>query len=761
MADEKDLNKVIATITWTLEDLQKAFIEEYDREPTSQELDSFLDELNTKSIEERGIEEGWAVIKDCLSEKGIHIIKEAAKEQGKQQDAQWYKNTFYERFAKDFGTSVDSIISDYEQEVIEANPDLEPRNIVENVAERLINDNFDFHDFDSLLNGRAEIDNNTNSEILAAHWQIIDEIAEGYTSGITEFSQIQSIIDSKLRANKIYTELEEKGILTDLKEIEIADVKGKGPVIYSFAPFGYEGSLVNVECDLRKGIPAIDIVGISDGAVKEERERVLAACRNQGLQIPNGRILLSLSPADLKKEGAGYDLPLALSIMAEKDKAEGKNLPDEPVLAMGELELSGQVRPVRAVRAAVKTALESGIKKFIVSEKNLAEIQDIEGIEILAVNNLSEAVAGLQVNSYTKTDPSKDINLEHLKNEKEVLFNDHFVENCFKDNVVSFMNNGFSKALEAIETAVAGKHNLFLSGAPGCGKTIIVENLIPALTPLQTYKEMQSTSRIWSMAGLMSGKISPVTPFRMPHQTASVEGMVGGGPNCRPGEVELAHNGVLFLDELPEFRSSVLQFIKIPLKTSQITLSRAGRNTTFPADTQLVAAASPCACGNFGSTSKICLCSKKSVEQYNNKMIPVTEECGIQAIVESDPSDKKQWKLSEMQERIKTAFLIQRENGKYNKDLSPKELVEKVKCTDEMNKLLSKTFPDHKNDKKLFETLRISLTCANLEGRREVQLKDLKKALKLNKDVPAKILEHVNKQIKDRHKKNEMEREGR
>lgn len=433
----------------------------------------------------------------------------------------------------------------------------------------------------------------------------------------------------------------------------------------------------------------------------------------------------------------------------------------EPVLAMGELELSGQVHPVRAVRAAVKTALERGIKKFIVSEKNLPEIQDIEGIEVLGVNNLTEAVAGLHVNSFTKTEPSKDVNLNHLKNEKEVLFNNSFVENCFKDNVVLFMNNGFSKALEAIETAVAGKHNLFLSGAPGCGKTVIVENLIPALTPLQTYNEMQSTTRIWSMSGLMSGKISPVTPFRMPHQTASVEGMVGGGPNCRPGEVELAHNGVLFLDELPEFRSSVLQLIKIPLKTSQITLSRAGRNTTFPTDFQLVAAAAPCPCGNFGSSSKVCLCSKKSVEQYNNKMNPVTEECGIQAIVESDPSDKKQWKLSEMQERIKTAFLIQRENEKYNKDLSPKELVEKVKCTDEMNKLLSKTFPDHKNDKKLFETLRISLTCANLEGRREVRLKDLKKAISLNQDIPSKLLEKQNKQIEERYKKYETEREGR
>ena len=386
--------------------------------------------------------------------------------------------------------------------------------------------------------------------------------------------------------------------------------------IYSFSPFGYEGSLVNVEVDLRRGIPAVDVVGLADGAVKETRERVRSAVINSGFEFPSERVLISLSPADLKKEGAGFDLPVALGILNAKKHSGFIN---ENVLVMGELELSGRVRAVKGIHAACSTAYASGIQYAVVPKANFEEACSVQGLKIVGVESLEEAASALKdVTCFGKAFEIKE------ESSESISFSDEVDENVDGLELPK-------RLIRAIEIAVAGKHNLLITGRPRCGKTMAVQRLIPLLTPKLTVDEAQSVTRVWSLAGLMKPTEPLVrkTPFRIPHQTASIEGICGGGPNCRPGKISLAHNGVLFLDEAAEFRSSVLQMLRVPLESHTITLSRAGRSTTYPANFQLIMATNPCPCGNYGSKERICLCSAKSVEMYWRKFsAPLIDRVG-------------------------------------------------------------------------------------------------------------------------------------
>ena len=328
-------------------------------------------------------------------------------------------------------------------------------------------------------------------------------------------------------------------------------------MIYSFSPFGYDGSLISVEVDLRHGIPATDIVGISDGAVKETRERVQSAIRNSGLDYPSERILISLSPADLKKEGAGFDLPIALGILQ-------KNF-TENVLVMGELELSGAIGPVRGVYAACTAALANGIQYAIVPTANLGEAL-ATGIKAIGCDTLCDA--------YKLPDALSTRKIASVEGYDETIsFREPDTE--YKDKIEMT-----EKEMLALVVGASGRFNMMFFGSPGCGKTMLMQYM-QYLTPSLTEDESKSVKRIYSLAGLpIRDETKVYPPFRIPHQTASIEGICGGGPNCRPGEITLAHNGVLFLDEAAEFRSSVLQMLRVPLENKSITLSRAGRCTT-------------------------------------------------------------------------------------------------------------------------------------------------------------------------------------
>ena len=421
-------------------------------------------------------------------------------------------------------------------------------------------------------------------------------------------------------------------------------------MIYSFSPFGYDGSIVSVEVDLRHGIPSTDIVGISDGAVKETRERIQYAIRRSGLEYPYERVLISLSPADLKKEGAGFDLPIALGVLQKQFT--------EDVLVMGELELSGAIRPVRGVYAACTAALANGIQYAIVPTENLNEALE-SGIKAIGCATLYDAYK-----------------LPDALSTRKIATVDSY------DNTISFREPDeklsikmTEKEMLALVVGASGRFNMMFVGSPGCGKTMLMQYM-QYLTPSLTEEQAQSVKRIYSLAGYGSkdeNKVYP--PFRIPHQTASIEGICGGGPNCRPGEITLAHNGVLFLDEAVEFRSSVLQMLRVPLENKIITLSRAGRTTVYPANFQLLLALNPCPCGNYGSSQKICLCSAKSVDLYWKKLgVPLLDRVSIRLHIDQSEGERKEYTLEDLQSYVKRATEESRRIGTSFRDITIEQI---------------------------------------------------------------------------------------
>ena len=479
-------------------------------------------------------------------------------------------------------------------------------------------------------------------------------------------------------------------------------------MIYGYSNFGFEGEIVTVEVDVRNGIPSLDIVGLADGCVKTSREIIRSAIENSGFKFPDGRILIALSPADLKKTGSGFDLAMAMSVLKNSEK-----IIDENILVIGELGLNGNVRPVNGAYASAGSAIANGIKYIICSNENLEEVKDISGIRILAVSNLKEAI-----------EKSKDIN--NFKNyEDEKLDNIVFPE-CYDEE--SFDNiKGLAKSKRAIAIAVAGKLNILAYGKPGCGKTTLL-NKARSIIPNLTDEENETVTRIKSIAGF--GNNSKMNaPFRIPHQTATIEGMCGGGPNCRPGEISLAHNGILFLDEAAEFRSSVLQMLRVPLESHSITLSRAGRSTIFPANFQLFMATNPCPCGNYGSSEKVCLCSARAVEMYWKKFSdPLLDRIHIKINVNIDDSENE---ISQKQIKtwIKNAYQIQRKRGVFNGKMTETD-IRNIKINAEAQSILDEhTVKNGLSPITVNNCIETALTIANMDSREEITVNDMKEAI--------------------------------
>ena len=518
------------------------------------------------------------------------------------------------------------------------------------------------------------------------------------------------------RLDRLGVENEEEAISKQSEMLEAKEETHK-PKIYSFEPFGYEGTLVMIETDLRRGIPAYDIVGISDGMVKEVRERIRAAFRNSGLELPPERILQSVSPADIRKEGNIETLAMALDLLNEQNSYNS-----DDILVLGDLELSGRIRPVRSVHAAVVTAKANGITKVIVPEENAEEALGVEGVQVLSASSLSDLDKKLRTNEpFTQK-------AEIESPESSVEFDEEALSEIYDMNL-----DGYYDTARAIEIAIAGKHNILLNGAPGCGKTLLTTRLMPALTPKLTTNEAQTVTRIHSLAGLLRPDEGLVkrTPFRMPHQTASIEGICGGGPNCRPGEISLAHNGTLFLDEAAEFRSSVLQMLRVPLESGSITLSRAGRSTVYPANFQLAMATNPCPCGNYGSHDRLCLCSEKSIDLYWKKFsAPLIDRVEIKQTVDKDDEDKRRISVIEMKKHIENAFRIQREHEHYNSKLNAIEEANLCKLNEECQEYFDRRKDDY-TPRQQQNMLKVALTIANMDNRREISLDDLKESVEL------------------------------
>ena len=491
---------------------------------------------------------------------------------------------------------------------------------------------------------------------------------------------------------------------------------------------GLNGYLISVEVDVSSGIPCFEIVGLPDTSIKESRERVQTAIRNSGIQLLSKKIIVNLAPANIRKEGSMFDLPMAIGILIATKNIKNKNLKEilEKTIFIGELSLDGTLNKISGILPICIEAKKLGISQIILPQENANEASIITGLKILPANTLQDVI--LYMNSKLELKPEEN-NFEN--NIENVNYNIDFSEVKGQENVK-----------RAMEISAAGGHNCLLIGSPGSGKTMISRRL-PTILPNMTFDESLEVTKIHSIAGILTANTPLITqrPFRHPHHTISGISLVGGGKIPKPGEISLAHYGVLYFDELPEFNKNTLETLRGPLEDKEITISRINASITYPCNFMFIASMNPCPCGYYGSTEKPCSCTPEQIKKYISKISgPLLDRIDLhievsQVKYENLDNSKPAIDSKTIKQRVDNARKIQQERyhglGIFsNSELTPK-LIEKYCVLDnECRNILNAAFNSFGLSARAYSRiLKVARTIADLDNSKNIQVCHLTEAI--------------------------------
>ena len=497
--------------------------------------------------------------------------------------------------------------------------------------------------------------------------------------------------------------------------------------VYSCGVLGIDGIIITVEIDVSLGLPAYVTVGLPDTGVKESKERVCSAIKNSGWQFPMKRVTINLAPADLRKEGAAFDLPIAIGLLVSSEQIVCPSLKD--YVLIGELSLSGEIRPVPGVLSMVLAARKQGFKKVIIPEKNSMEAGIVSDIQIYPMADLIETadhLSGKRVKKPFQID-DQAILKEAQKRRSSLDFSDI---------------KGQENAKRALEIAAAGAHNVLLSGPPGSGKSMLA-GAFASILPDLTMEEALEITKIYSIAGLLpEHQMMTERPFRAPHHTASKVSLIGGGRVPKPGEVSLAHLGVLFLDELPEFQKNVLEVLRQPLEDHQVTISRVSASLTYPASFMMIASMNPCPCGYYGDPDHECICTPGEIKRYAGRISgPLLDRIDIRLDVPPEQFSLLEGRQvgessSEIRKRVNEARKIQNERYRnetgiyFNTQLTPRLIEHYCQLASPERMLMEKIYEKMKLSARGYHRLlKLARTIANLDGSEEISSIHLSEAV--------------------------------